>query len=131
MKKTIKIIIAVLISVAPLVLAAESVKGTTMEPTTGFATESKQVSDVPEELKSIDPTILGFSCIGTMKTRSSSEIVSSMWSIGGETLDRDFAVYDNYKSYLGKLGAKGIRLQGGWAKCEKQPGIYSGNGLIK
>ncbi len=125
MKKIIKIIIAAFISVAPMVMAAESAAETVIEHTTGFVTESKKVSEIPEELKSIDPTILGFSCIGTMKTRSSSEIVSSMWSIGGETLDRDFAVYDNYKSYLGKLGAKGIRLQGGWAKCEKQPGVYS------
>jgi hypothetical protein len=32
---------------------------------------------------------------------------------------------------LGKLGAKGIRLQGGWAKCEKQPGVYSWEWLDK
>lgn len=62
--------------------------------------------------------------IGKIKPRSAKEIVSSPWSIGGETLDRDFALYDNYKRYLGPLGAKAIRLQAGWAKCEKQRGVY-------
>ncbi len=50
--------------------------------------------------------------------------MASSWSIGGETLDRDFAVYNNYKKYLGPLGAKAIRLQAGWAKCEKTQGVY-------
>jgi hypothetical protein len=50
---------------------------------------------------------------------------NSWWSIGGETLDRDFATYAHYKAYLGPLGVKSIRLQAGWAKCEKSPGVYS------
>lgn len=62
--------------------------------------------------------------VGKIKPRSAKEISSSTWSIGGETLDRDFAVYANYKKFLGPLGAKRIRLQAGWAKCEKQRGIY-------
>lgn len=62
--------------------------------------------------------------VGRIKARSAAEIASSSWSIGGETLDRDFAVYANYKKYLGPLGAKAIRLQAGWAKCEKKPGVY-------
>lgn len=62
--------------------------------------------------------------LGTIRPRSSAEIVSSTWSIGGETLDRDFAVYANYRQYLGPLGAKAIRLQAGWAKCEKTRGKY-------
>lgn len=62
--------------------------------------------------------------LGYIQPRHAKEIRASMWSIGGETLDRDFAVYQNYKKYLGPLGAKGIRLQTGWAKCEKQRGVY-------
>jgi hypothetical protein len=62
--------------------------------------------------------------IGKIRPRSAKEIASSTWSIGGETLDRDFAVYANYRTFLGPLGAKRIRLQAGWAKCEKKPGIY-------
>lgn len=62
--------------------------------------------------------------IGTVKTLQSKDIKSSRWSIGGETLDRDYANYNNYKKYLGPLGAKRIRLQGGWARCEKVKGQY-------
>lgn len=66
----------------------------------------------------------GFSPVGKLATRHAKEIESSPWSIGGETLDRDYAIYANYSPYLGPLGAKAIRLQGGWAKCEKVKGIY-------
>jgi len=67
--------------------------------------------------------------IGQLKTRNAKDIKSSTWSIGAETLDRDYTDYQSYKSYLGPLGAKRIRLQGGWSKCEKvkaegRPGAY-------
>ena len=64
------------------------------------------------------------SLIGHIRPRSALEIASSGWSVGCETLDRDFADYDSYKPYLGPLGAKAIRVQTGWAKCEKKPGEY-------
>ena len=63
--------------------------------------------------------------LGQVTPRHAKDIASSSWSIGGETMDRDFTVYDHYKKYLGPLGAKGIRLQAGWAKCEKAKGVYS------
>ncbi len=66
----------------------------------------------------------GFQRLGKIKPRAAKEISSSSWSIGGETLDRDFGVYANYKKFLGPLGAKAIRLQAGWAKCEQTPGVY-------
>lgn len=62
--------------------------------------------------------------VGQLKTRDAKEIKSSTWSIGGETLDRDYTDYQSYKTYLGPLGAKRIRLQGGWSKCEKVKGQY-------
>ncbi len=65
-----------------------------------------------------------FKVVGKIKTLSAKEIKSSRWSIGGETLDRDYADYNSYKSYLNHLGAKRIRLQGGWARCEKEKGKY-------
>lgn len=83
--------------------AMSSPNGPTMRPTSGI--------DLP--------------VLGTLKPRSAKEIAASSWSIGGETLDRDYAVYDHYKRYLGPLGAKAIRLQAGWAKCEKKRGVYS------
>src|SRR4051812_14800530 len=42
---------------------------------------------------------------GTLKTRNAKKITASTWSIGGETLDRDYTDYQSYKSYLGPLGA--------------------------
>ena len=62
--------------------------------------------------------------MGRIKPRAARDISSSRWSVGGETLDRGFGVYANYKAYLGTLGAKSIRLQAGWARCEPRPGAY-------
>ncbi|HTL07841.1 MAG TPA: hypothetical protein VL307_06275, partial [Chitinophagaceae bacterium] len=56
---------------------------------------------------------------GMVKHRNATEIAGSNWLIGCETLDRDFADYDQYKEYLNPLGIKRLRLQGGWAKTEK------------
>jgi hypothetical protein len=74
----------------------------------------------------ITPTAgIDYPVIGKVQPRHARDIAASPWSIGGETIDRDFTNYEHYKKYLGPLGAKGIRLQAGWAKCEKQKGVYS------
>ncbi len=57
-------------------------------------------------------------------TRDAADVPGSSFSVGGETLDRDFADYDAYRDYLGPLGATSIRLQAGWAKTEQTPGTY-------
>jgi len=62
--------------------------------------------------------------IGWLDSRHSKEIASSPWSIGCETLDRDYAKFSVYKDYVGELGAKHARLQSGWAKTEKEKGTY-------
>ena len=48
---------------------------------------------------SIPPEIdkISFTEIGKIKNKTTHEIQSSTWSIGGETLDRGYAVYDHYK----------------------------------
>ncbi len=66
----------------------------------------------------------GLKQIGTLKPRGAAEIQGSNWTLGCETLDRDFAIYDEYKGYIEPLGIKTIRLQGGWAKTEKVKGIH-------
>lgn len=74
----------------------------------------------------ITPTTgIALPVLGKVTPRAAKEIASSPWSIGAETIDRDFTVYANFKKYLGPLGAKGVRLQAGWAKCEKTKGVYS------
>jgi hypothetical protein len=62
--------------------------------------------------------------IGKIKPRHANEIQSSNWSVGAETMDRDYTIYKNWSSYLGPLGVKKARIQGGWAKTEKRKGVY-------
>ncbi|MEN6407054.1 MAG: hypothetical protein ABFC77_11355 [Thermoguttaceae bacterium] len=62
--------------------------------------------------------------IGWIATKHSKDIQSSSWSVGCETLDRDYAKFSVYKGYVGQLGVKHARLQSGWAKCEKEKGVY-------
>lgn len=73
----------------------------------------------------------GLKQIGVIKPRSASEIPGSNWTLGCETLDRDFAIFDEYKKFIGPLGIKTIRLQGGWAKTEKEKGKYDFGWLDK
>lgn len=76
----------------------------------------------PDRVKT--PLQLGLKRIGSLQPRNTTEIQSSRITVGCETLDRDLAVWDNYKAYLKPLGVKKIRLQAGWAKCEKTQGVY-------
>ena len=62
--------------------------------------------------------------IGKIQPRHAREIQSSNWSVGAETMDRDYTIYRNWKEYLGPLGVKKARIQGGWAKTEKHKGVY-------
>ena len=70
------------------------------------------------------PLIISMRRIGTIRPRSVAQIDGSNWTIGCETLDRDFANFEEYKTFLAPLGIKTIRLQAGWAKCEKEKGTY-------
>lgn len=62
--------------------------------------------------------------IGTVKARSTDDITSSNWLLGCETLDRDFADYEQYKTFIGPLGIKRLRMQAGWSKTEPVKGRY-------
>jgi len=62
--------------------------------------------------------------IGELSVRHSSLDAPSLWSVGSETLDRDYAVFDNYKQYIGETGVGYARLQSGWAKTEKKKKKY-------
>ncbi len=69
--------------------------------------------------------------IGTLAPRSVSEIKSSNWILGCETLDRDMADYEQYKEYIAPLGIKRLRMQAGWAKTEQTKGKYDWGWLDK
>lgn len=62
--------------------------------------------------------------IGELVPVRSSLDVDSFWSVGSETLDRDFADFSKYKQYMGETGVGYARLQSGWAKTEKKKGKY-------
>ncbi len=68
---------------------------------------------------------------GQLETRLASDIKGSKWSIGCETMDRDYAEWDAYKAYLPHLGAKRGRLFSGWAKTEQEKGKYDFTWLDK
>lgn len=62
--------------------------------------------------------------VGHLDVSSEDRSNRSRWSVGCETLDRDYATFSKYKDFLGPLGVGWARLQSGWAKCEKQKGVY-------
>jgi hypothetical protein len=86
-----------------------------------FGQTRKYRSITWEKLKASGPELKQ---IGWLAVRHAKEIESSPWSVGCETLDRDQARFSVYKDCVGELGVKHARLQSGWAKCEKQKGVY-------
>ena len=56
------------------------------------------------------PLVVNLKRIGTLKPRSTKQIESSRITVGCETIDRDHTDFNAYKTYLGPLGAKKIRL---------------------
>ena len=70
------------------------------------------------------PLRVNLTRIGTLRPRGVGEIRSSNWRLGCEVLDRDYIDFNEYKEHLAPLGIKLVRLQGGWAKCERERGRY-------
>ena len=63
----------------------------------------------------------GMKRIGTLMPKSVREVGSSRWTLGCETIDREYSDYDAFKEYLPALGIKRIRLQGGGRVARKTP----------
>ena len=74
-----------------------------------------------ERLNAVDP---GLREIGRLQTRTSDRIASSAWSVGCETLDRDYGDWNSYKALIPMLGVKHARFFSGWAKTEQEKGVY-------
>jgi hypothetical protein len=91
----------------------------------GFAGGRAAASGAPESeaAEAADPGD-GFSRLGTIRPRHARRIEASNWSVGAETMDRDYTVYKHWKEHLGPLGVKKARIQSGWAKTEKAKGEY-------
>ena len=89
----------------------------------GCATQAGvELSTAPDRVES--PLRVNMKRVGTLAPRGVKDIRSSNWTLGCEVLDRDFAKFDEYKRFLAPLGIKKIRLQAGWAKCERVKGVY-------
>ena len=62
--------------------------------------------------------------IGTVAVAKPDGSGRSLWSVGCETVDRDFTVFSEYKDWVGGVGVGYARMQSGWAKTEKVRGEY-------
>jgi len=87
------------------------------------AAAAEQPADDQPRAQAIAPGP-GCQLLGTVKPRHAREIQGSNWSVGAETMDRDFTIYKHWREYLGPLGVKAARIQSGWAKTEKEKGKY-------
>lgn len=67
---------------------------------------------------------ISFERVATIQPKSTYQTGNKYWTIGCETVDRDYTIYDEYKNYLAPLGIRKARFQCGWAKTEKVKGQY-------
>ena len=74
--------------------------------------------------KKLNALDVGLREIGRLATRTSTEVKSSKWSVGCETMDRDYAEWDSFKELVPMLGVKHARFFSGWAKTEQEKGVY-------
>lgn len=61
---------------------------------------------------------------GRLQPRESKLDAASYWSVGCETMDRDYAHFEKFRKYVGQTGVGYARLQSGWAKTEQKKGKY-------
>lgn len=66
----------------------------------------------------------GFKKLGKVANKKSTTIKSSRLGIGFETLDRDMWNVEQAWPVLDDLGVKWARVQTGWAKTEKEKGVF-------
>ncbi|WP_250515484.1 hypothetical protein [Caballeronia sp. INDeC2] len=65
----------------------------------------------------------GFKLLGRLKARSTAELkaqgLTNTLMIGGETTDRNFSTFSNWKEFLNPLGTTKVRIQSGWNDIEQ------------
>ncbi len=66
----------------------------------------------------------GMQVKGVLRPKSVGEISTSHWSIDCAGTDREHVSYQAVKEYLPALGIRRMRVQAGWARCEKERGKY-------
>lgn len=61
---------------------------------------------------------------GCLVPKDVSRVSSSRWSVDVAGTDREHASYVAVREYLPPLGIRRLRTQAGWARCEKEKGMY-------
>ena len=74
-----------------------------------------------EKMNSVPAPLKQFGKVAVTKPDGSG---NSLWSVGCETFERGFTVFDEYKDFVGELGVGYARLMSGWAKTETVKGVY-------
>ena len=103
MNKTLRILFACVLAVAAILPARAQLR-----PSVTYEKMKLNAVKLPE--------------VGELVTPAPDLQRQYWWSIGCETLDRDFADFDQFKDYFVELGIGYARLQSGWAKTEKEKG---------
>ena len=96
---------------------------------TGFFAHGQESGAIPSHVVSVDDpggevVAPDWPAIGAIRSRHARDIEANPWSVGAETMDRGYTDYQEWKPYLGPLGAKKARVQAGWARTEKVRGVY-------
>ena len=80
------------------------------------------IDDSPTRVES-DLTV-DMEIMGTLKPKSVFEISSSRWTLDCGGMDREHADWRAVRDYVAPLGIGRVRQQAGWARCEKDAGLY-------
>lgn len=62
--------------------------------------------------------------VGTLHPKAVGEISSSRWTVDCAGMDREHVDWRAIRGYVVPLGIARVRQQAGWARCEKDPGMY-------
>lgn len=80
------------------------------------------IDDSPTRVENI--LEIDFEPVGTLRPKAVGEISSTRWTLDCGGMDREHADWRAVRGYVAPLGIARIRQQAGWARCEKDPGMY-------
>lgn len=80
------------------------------------------IDDSPTRVQTtLDP---GLELVGVLRPKAADEISTSRWTVDCAGTDREHADWRAIREYVAPLGISRVRVQAGWARCEKDPGRY-------
>lgn len=73
----------------------------------------------------VEPAVsVDMEIMGTLRPKSVYEISSSRWTLDCAGMDREHTDWRAVRGYVAPLGIRRVRQQAGWARCEKEKGMY-------